>query len=198
MYRTLAMLYSGGHKGAEAAFGQQAEAHGIPEVTVSFQGHAMVREKNVKMLSDAELAKGDVSHGDRVAAYGAHLQQRREDPPRHPVDLPHGQLLPARLRHRLDPGRRHRQGRYRLGRRAGEVLQPRRQRLRPGPQPVVHLDRPRLAARRARRFPTRPSAAPAPATSRRRARRPSPPSSVARSTKTTTRATTPTTTDARD
>ena len=61
MYRTLAMLYSGGHKGAEAAFGQQAEAHDIPEVTVSFQGHAMVREKNVKMLSDVELAKGDVS-----------------------------------------------------------------------------------------------------------------------------------------
>lgn len=61
MYRTLAMLYSGGHKGAEAAFGRQAEAHGVPETTLSFQGHKMAREKNVKVLSDAELAKGDVS-----------------------------------------------------------------------------------------------------------------------------------------
>ncbi|MDA8017439.1 MAG: hypothetical protein MPN21_08305 [Thermoanaerobaculia bacterium] len=61
MYRTLAMLYSGGHKGAEAAFGRHAEAHGVPEVTLSFEGHTMVRETNVRVLSDAELAKGDVS-----------------------------------------------------------------------------------------------------------------------------------------
>lgn len=61
MYRTLAMLYSGGHKGAEAEFGRQAEAHGVPEVTFSFPGHNMVREKNVKVLSPEELAEGDVS-----------------------------------------------------------------------------------------------------------------------------------------
>jgi hypothetical protein len=61
MYRTLAMLYSGGHKGAEAEFGRAAEAAGIPQVTVSFQGHTMAYENNVKVLDAAELAKGDVS-----------------------------------------------------------------------------------------------------------------------------------------
>ena len=61
MYRTLAMLHSGGHKGAEAEFGRTAESHGIPQVTVSFQGHTMAYENNVKVLGADELAKGDVS-----------------------------------------------------------------------------------------------------------------------------------------
>ena len=61
MYRTLAMLYSGGHQGTEAEFGRNAERHGIPEVTLSFEGHVMEREKNVRVLTPQELAEGDVS-----------------------------------------------------------------------------------------------------------------------------------------
>ncbi len=61
MYRTLAMLYSGGHKGAEAEFGRCAEEFGVPEVTLSYDGHNMEREKDVRVLSKEELAKGDVS-----------------------------------------------------------------------------------------------------------------------------------------
>lgn len=54
-------LYSGGHKGAEAEFGRNAERWGIPEVTLSYPGHVMEREASVRVLSDAELAQGDVS-----------------------------------------------------------------------------------------------------------------------------------------
>lgn len=61
MYRTLAMLYSGGHKGAEAEFGRCAAEFEVPEVTLSFEGHKMERAENVRMLSEEELAKGDVS-----------------------------------------------------------------------------------------------------------------------------------------
>lgn len=61
MYRSLAMLYSGGHKGAEAEFGRLAEEYGVPEVTLSYEGHKMERSKNVKILGPKELAEGDVS-----------------------------------------------------------------------------------------------------------------------------------------
>jgi len=59
--RSKARLISGGHKGTEAEFGRCAEQHGIPEVTISFEGHVMERESNVVVLSDAELQEGDVS-----------------------------------------------------------------------------------------------------------------------------------------
>ncbi len=54
-------LYSGGLKGAEAAFGECAEKHGINEVNLSFEGHKLSREKNVTILSCDELKKGDIS-----------------------------------------------------------------------------------------------------------------------------------------
>lgn len=54
-------LYSGGLKGAEAAFGECAEKHGINEVTYAFANHTLTREKNVTILSDDELKKGDIS-----------------------------------------------------------------------------------------------------------------------------------------
>jgi hypothetical protein len=54
-------LYSGGLKGAEAAFGECAEKHGINEVNFSFEGHKVTREQNVTILSNDELKKGDVS-----------------------------------------------------------------------------------------------------------------------------------------
>ena len=54
-------LIHGGHKGAEAEFGRAAAAHGIPEITLSFEGHVMERSENVEVLDDAELEKGRVS-----------------------------------------------------------------------------------------------------------------------------------------
>lgn len=55
------VLYSGGHKGAEAEFGRNAERWGIREVNFTYPGHVMEREASTRMLSDAELAQGDVS-----------------------------------------------------------------------------------------------------------------------------------------
>ncbi|MEM9557630.1 MAG: hypothetical protein AAGC60_25455 [Acidobacteriota bacterium] len=61
MYRTLAMLYTGGHKGTEAEFGRCAEEWGIPEVTFTWGGHEPRRERGLRTLSEKELAEGDVS-----------------------------------------------------------------------------------------------------------------------------------------
>jgi hypothetical protein len=54
-------LYSGGLKGAEAAFGAAAERHGIDEVTFTFEGHPIERTRGVRVLTHEELLKGDVS-----------------------------------------------------------------------------------------------------------------------------------------
>lgn len=54
-------LISGGHKGAEAEFGRAAKRWGIDQTTLSFEGHDMEWPVNVRMLSDTELAAGDVS-----------------------------------------------------------------------------------------------------------------------------------------
>ena len=54
-------LLSGGHKGAEAEFGRAAKRWGIDQTTLSFDGHDMEWPMGVRVLSDTELAKGDVS-----------------------------------------------------------------------------------------------------------------------------------------
>ena len=54
-------LYSGGLKGAESAFGEASEKWGISEVNLTFEGHAIARNKNVKVLSAEELSRGDIS-----------------------------------------------------------------------------------------------------------------------------------------
>ncbi|HQL83185.1 MAG TPA: hypothetical protein PK307_13350, partial [Spirochaetota bacterium] len=54
-------LFSGGHKGAEAEFGKQAEKHGVNEVNFSFEGHKMERDRGIRFLGPKELEKGDVS-----------------------------------------------------------------------------------------------------------------------------------------
>ena len=43
-------LYSGGHKGAEAEFGQLAEAWNMQEVNISFEGHNPERTRGVQVL----------------------------------------------------------------------------------------------------------------------------------------------------
>ena len=55
------VLYSGGLKGAEAAFGAAAERFGVEEVTFTFDGHPIERQRGVRTLTHAELEKGDVS-----------------------------------------------------------------------------------------------------------------------------------------
>ena len=55
------ILFSGGIKGAEAEFGINAELFGIEEVNFTFEGHAIVRQRGVRMLNHDELKNGDVS-----------------------------------------------------------------------------------------------------------------------------------------
>lgn len=55
------ILFSGGIKGAEAEFGANAERFGIEEVNFSFEGHAIVRNRGVRVLNHNELKNGDVS-----------------------------------------------------------------------------------------------------------------------------------------
>jgi hypothetical protein len=54
-------LYSGAHRGAESEFGRHAERWEVKEVNFSFEGHAPERTRGVRVLSPAELDKGDVS-----------------------------------------------------------------------------------------------------------------------------------------
>lgn len=54
-------FFSGGLKGAEQAFGECAEKFGITETTFNFEGHTLARDKNTIVLSEVELARGDVS-----------------------------------------------------------------------------------------------------------------------------------------
>jgi len=59
--RNQAILYSGGHKGAEAEFGRSAEKWGVRQVTLSYDGHVMEYSKDLQVLSEEDLLKGDVS-----------------------------------------------------------------------------------------------------------------------------------------
>ena len=59
--RFKARLISGGHKGAEAEFSRNAELWQIGETTLSYEGHVMERAGDIEVLSDADLARGDVS-----------------------------------------------------------------------------------------------------------------------------------------
>lgn len=54
-------LYSGGLKGAEETFGKCAEKYGVKEINFSFEGHKSSRDRNLVLLSEAELKKGNIS-----------------------------------------------------------------------------------------------------------------------------------------
>ena len=66
------ILFSGGAAGAEAAFGECAEAHGVEEVNFTFDGHRIVRHRGVRVLNHEELQAGDVS-----LEYVSRLMHRR-------------------------------------------------------------------------------------------------------------------------
>ena len=55
------ILYSGAAQGAEAAFGEAAERHGIQEVNFTFEGHSDARTRGIRVLTTDELQHGDVS-----------------------------------------------------------------------------------------------------------------------------------------
>ena len=54
-------LFSGGAQGAEAEFGKQAERFGVQEVNYSFEGHKIERARGLRMLTQEELMRKDVS-----------------------------------------------------------------------------------------------------------------------------------------
>ena len=54
-------LLSGGAAGAEQEFGQCAEEWGLMELTFSFSGRPVARNRGIVELSEEELAQGDVS-----------------------------------------------------------------------------------------------------------------------------------------
>ena len=54
-------FYSGGHRGAEAAFGQQAEAYGIREVNFTYPGQTVERRRGLTLLGAEALKKGAIS-----------------------------------------------------------------------------------------------------------------------------------------
>lgn len=55
------ILFSGGARGAEAAFGACAEGAGVEEVNFTFEGHQIDRQRGVRVLNHEELLAGDVS-----------------------------------------------------------------------------------------------------------------------------------------
>jgi hypothetical protein len=54
-------LYHGGLKGAESLFGETAEKYGVNEVVFTFEGHKLNREKNLVVLTETDLQRGDIS-----------------------------------------------------------------------------------------------------------------------------------------
>jgi hypothetical protein len=54
-------LYSGGLRGSEAEFGIQAEKWGVNEVTFTYDGHQLSRDRGLVVLGPEELKRGDIS-----------------------------------------------------------------------------------------------------------------------------------------
>jgi len=71
MKREDCILFSGAATGAESAFGETAERHGIEEVNFTFAGHKDARTRGIRVLTHLELAQGDVS-----LAYVSRLMNR--------------------------------------------------------------------------------------------------------------------------
>ena len=65
------ILFSGAANGAESAFGEAAERHGIEEVNFTFEGHTDARRRGIRVLTHLELKQGDVS-----LAYVSRLMNR--------------------------------------------------------------------------------------------------------------------------
>jgi hypothetical protein len=66
------ILFSGGAKGSEAAFGETAEQFQVEEVNFTFDGHMIERERGKRVLNREELRNGDIS-----LEYVSRLMSRR-------------------------------------------------------------------------------------------------------------------------
>ena len=164
MNKTDYILFSGGAPGAEAEFGACAERHGIEEVNFTFDGHTDARHRGVRVLNHEELQAGDVS-----LEYVSRLMHRRY------TDSPTIRKVLQTLWYQVnngqeiyvigvDPGRRDRARRHRLGRRVRQAVQQAAVRLRSGQGRLVRVDRRRTGralGRTRRRSRTRTSPAPA-------------------------------------
>ncbi len=54
-------FYSGGHQGAESAFGRQAESYGIREINFAYPGQIVERRRGLTLLGPEALKKGAIS-----------------------------------------------------------------------------------------------------------------------------------------
>lgn len=88
------ILFSGGIKGAEAEFGEQAERFGIEEVNFTFEGHTVIRPRGRRILSEEELRRGDVS-----LTYVSKLMNRRY------TESPAFRRILQSIWHQIDSGR---------------------------------------------------------------------------------------------
>ena len=77
MRREDCILFSGGARGTEAAFGAAAERHRVDEVNFTFEGHETTRRRGLRVLTNAELRRGDVS----VAYVSKLMHQKYPDTP---------------------------------------------------------------------------------------------------------------------
>ena len=66
------ILFSGGAKGSEVAFGRTAEQFQIEEVNFTFDDHLIERERGKRVLNHEELRNGDIS-----LEYVSRLMNRR-------------------------------------------------------------------------------------------------------------------------
>jgi len=58
---SLYTLFSGGAQGAESEFGRLAEHYGVQEVNFTFEGHRIERDRGLRVLTQEELVRKDVS-----------------------------------------------------------------------------------------------------------------------------------------
>ena len=122
MNREDCILFSGAAKGAESAFGEAAERHGIEEVNFTFEGHEDARTRGIRVLTHMELRQGDVS-----LAYVSRLMNRTFP------DTPLFRKVLQSIWHQVNNGQeiyvvghdsqgRHSEGRHRLGSRVRETM----------------------------------------------------------------------------
>ena len=71
------ILFSGGAPGAESAFGEEAEKHGVEEVNFTFEGHTEARQRGRRVLNHEELQSGEVS----LAFVSRFMHRRYADAP---------------------------------------------------------------------------------------------------------------------
>lgn len=70
-------MFNSGHTGAETVFGECSEKYGVKEVVYSFEGHYLSRGRNVVVLNDSELRRGDISM--EIISLHMHRQYSQSD-----------------------------------------------------------------------------------------------------------------------